>query len=90
MDINENGNFKAVPSDEEKILQDDELFHRSRLVNCGYFMKVILGGTNFLDYLLGHQVHILAQDYVGAILGLVKYQSSWRFDPLMVRCFCFS
>jgi hypothetical protein len=27
--------------------QDDELFHRSRLVNCGYFMKIILGGTRY-------------------------------------------
>jgi len=27
-----------------KKLQDDELFHRSRLVNCAFFMKITLGG----------------------------------------------
>lgn len=48
LDINENGNFKVAPSDEGKTLQDDEIFHRSRLVNCGYFMKIILGGTFYL------------------------------------------
>ncbi|KAF8908079.1 heme peroxidase [Gymnopilus junonius] len=66
LDINENGNYKNPPPEDEKAKQeqDDELFHRSRLVNCGYFMKIILG------------------DYVGAILGLVRDASDWRLDPL--------
>ncbi|KAJ4474426.1 heme peroxidase [Lentinula aciculospora] len=31
--------------------QDDEIFHRSRLVNCGFFMKVILG--DYVGAILG-------------------------------------
>lgn len=68
LDINENGNLSSPPPKDEKLrlAQDDEIFHRARLVNCGYFMHIILG------------------DYVGAILGLVRDQSDWRLDPLMV------
>jgi hypothetical protein len=45
-DINEGKNFKdpAILTDDERETQDDEIFHRSRLVNCGYFMQIILGG----------------------------------------------
>lgn len=32
-------------------MQEDELFQRSRLVNCGYFMKVILG--DYVGAILG-------------------------------------
>lgn len=68
LNINENGNLRSPPPEDEKsrLAQDDEIFHRARLVNCGYFMHIILG------------------DYVGAILGLVRDESDWRLDPLMV------
>lgn len=47
MDINENGTFSfPLPKDEKKRLaQDDEIFNRARLVNCGFFLQIILGGT---------------------------------------------
>ena len=61
LDINENGNFKVVPSAEKKMLQDDEIFHRSRLVNCGYFMKIILGGTSDLSDFLIISNHFLSR-----------------------------
>ncbi|KAJ3806797.1 heme peroxidase, partial [Lentinula lateritia] len=51
----------SAASDEEQIAaaqarialqaQDDEIFHRSRLVNCGFFMKVILG--DYVGAILG-------------------------------------
>lgn len=46
LDINESQRFKdtALLSDNEKETQDAELFHRTRLVNCGYFMHIVLGG----------------------------------------------
>jgi len=31
--------------------QDDEIFHRSRLVNCGLFMQIILG--DYVGAILG-------------------------------------
>ncbi|GLB41098.1 putative animal haem peroxidase [Lyophyllum shimeji] len=44
LNINENGNFAWPPkNDEQRRLQDDEIFHRTRLVNCGFFMNIILG-----------------------------------------------
>lgn len=87
MDINENGNLsQPYPEDAgAKQAQDDEIFQRARLVNCGYFMQIILGGTYngqtiFFIRLTGFDI-----DYVGAILGLVRDGSDWRLDPLMVR-----
>ncbi|TFK37038.1 heme peroxidase [Crucibulum laeve] len=68
LNINERGTF-SNPLEEDwqaRKAQDDEIFERTRLINCGYFMQIILG------------------DYVGAILGLVLDQSTWRLDPLMV------
>ena len=48
MDINENGTFDfPVPKEEKKRLaQDDEIFNRARMVNCGFFLQIILGGTS--------------------------------------------
>ncbi|KAJ7489461.1 heme peroxidase [Mycena latifolia] len=44
LEINEHGTYKSVFKDDaEKRAQDDEIFNRARLVNCGYFMKIILG-----------------------------------------------
>ncbi|KAF4610183.1 hypothetical protein D9613_010597 [Agrocybe pediades] len=53
LDINENSNLhNPVPEDPaERQKQDDEIFHRSRLVNCGYFMQVILG--DYVGAILG-------------------------------------
>ena len=38
-------------TDEQKRLQDDEIFSRSRLVNCGFFMQIILG--DYVGAILG-------------------------------------
>ncbi|KAJ7621147.1 heme peroxidase [Roridomyces roridus] len=44
LEINEGGTYKSkFDSEAEKIIQDDEIFNRARLVNCGYFMQIILG-----------------------------------------------
>lgn len=53
MDINERGNFiNPAPTDKQKLAaQDDEIFHRARLVNCGFFMQVILG--DYVGAILG-------------------------------------
>ncbi|TFK65973.1 heme peroxidase [Pluteus cervinus] len=52
LDINERGNFHPLPPpDEKRIAQDDEIFHRARLVNCGYFMQIILG--DYVGAILG-------------------------------------
>jgi hypothetical protein len=54
LDINEWGTYKInpVPTDKEKCLtQDDEIFHRARLVNCGLFMQIILG--DYVGAILG-------------------------------------
>ncbi|GAA5936650.1 peroxidase/cytochrome P450 family protein [Sporobolomyces koalae] len=43
--INQNKRFKpwAELSDEQRVQQDNELFQTARLVNCGWFLQVILG-----------------------------------------------
>ncbi|KAF8154674.1 heme peroxidase [Crassisporium funariophilum] len=53
LDINENKNLKfPLPTDkDENKIQDDEIFHRARLVNCGYFMHIILG--DYVGAILG-------------------------------------
>ncbi|EMD30619.1 hypothetical protein CERSUDRAFT_145870, partial [Gelatoporia subvermispora B] len=52
-EINENGTYRdpKTQSDAEKAAQDEEIFQRSRLVNSGYFMKVILG--DYVGAILG-------------------------------------
>jgi hypothetical protein len=48
LEINEHGTYKNQFADEAaKLAQDDEIFNRARLVNCGYFMQIILGGACF-------------------------------------------
>ncbi|KAF8880494.1 heme peroxidase [Infundibulicybe gibba] len=51
--INEQGMFKnpALLSTAEYQAQDDEIFHRARLVNCGFFMQIILG--DYVGAILG-------------------------------------
>jgi linoleate 10R-lipoxygenase len=53
LNINENGNFSSPPPEDKKLqlAQDDEIFHRARLVNCGYFMHIILG--DYVGAILG-------------------------------------
>ncbi len=48
--INEFGTYSTSFPDTEagaaqKLEQDEEIFNRARLVNCGYFMQIILGGA---------------------------------------------
>ncbi|TFK24090.1 heme peroxidase [Coprinopsis marcescibilis] len=87
LDINENGKYKKPSELDEKArqVQDDEIFHRTRLVNCGYFMHIILGGEctrHGVRFRLLIRIRSFA-DYVGAILGLVRDCSDWRLDPMM-------
>jgi linoleate 10R-lipoxygenase len=44
LSINEYGSYKNPPPSDEKArrAQDDEIFHRARLVNSGYFAKIVL------------------------------------------------
>ncbi|KII85619.1 hypothetical protein PLICRDRAFT_56845 [Plicaturopsis crispa FD-325 SS-3] len=49
-DINERGNFDT-PGVKDTMAQDDEIFHRSRLVNTGFFMQTILG--DYVGAILG-------------------------------------
>ncbi|KAJ7768506.1 heme peroxidase [Mycena metata] len=52
LEINERGTYKTTfTSDAEKLAQDDEIFNRARLVNCGYFMQIILG--DYVGAILG-------------------------------------
>ena len=53
LDINEWGTYKnPVPTDKEKCLtQDDEIFHRARLVNSALFIQIILG--DYVGAILG-------------------------------------
>nr|GAT58858.1 predicted protein [Mycena chlorophos] len=52
LEINENGKYQTkFASEAEKLAQDDEIFNRARLVNCGYFMQIILG--DYVGAILG-------------------------------------
>jgi len=53
LDINERGNFSNPPPTDEalRMAQDDEIFERARLVNCGLFMHIILG--DYVGAILG-------------------------------------
>ncbi|KXN88689.1 Linoleate 10R-lipoxygenase [Leucoagaricus sp. SymC.cos] len=54
LEINEWGYFKdpsTIDDSEQKKMQDDEIFHRTRLINCGYFMHIILG--DYVGAILG-------------------------------------
>ncbi|KAG6833018.1 hypothetical protein H0H87_012276 [Tephrocybe sp. NHM501043] len=52
LDINENDTYvRSFKTDEERRIQDDEIFHRTRLINCGYFMNIILG--DYVGAILG-------------------------------------
>lgn len=51
--INERNTFRPVTDlgEVERAKQDDELFQRTRLVNCGFFMQIILG--DYVGAILG-------------------------------------
>jgi hypothetical protein len=53
LDINENRKFESpLPTNEsQREKQDNEIFQRARLVNCGYFMNIILG--DYVGAILG-------------------------------------
>lgn len=53
LDINERKSFTNPPPEDKgkRRQQDNELFHRARLVNCGYFMQIILG--DYVGSILG-------------------------------------
>uniref|UniRef100_A0A7G1PUP4 Dioxygenase n=1 Tax=Tricholoma matsutake TaxID=40145 RepID=A0A7G1PUP4_TRIMT len=53
LNINENGTFVfPVPQDEQaRLAQDDEIFNRARMVNCGFFLQIILG--DYVGAILG-------------------------------------
>lgn len=51
LDINENKTYvdptTLAADSPQKMAQDEEIFQRTRLVNCGFFMHIILGGMFF-------------------------------------------
>lgn len=51
--INENHTFLYPPpvDGDTRIAQDDEIFHRARLVNCGFFVQIIL--RDYVGAILG-------------------------------------
>ncbi|KAG6873697.1 hypothetical protein C0995_012159 [Termitomyces sp. Mi166 len=52
LDINENGTYASQPKTVEDLrIQDDEIFQRTRLINCGFFMNIILG--DYVGAILG-------------------------------------
>ncbi|KAF8634068.1 hypothetical protein AX17_004331 [Amanita inopinata Kibby_2008] len=53
LDINEQGNYQNPPPKDAELLQaqDDEIFNRARLVNCGHFVHIILG--DYVGSILG-------------------------------------
>ncbi|KAF8841489.1 heme peroxidase [Paxillus ammoniavirescens] len=51
--LNERGSYASPPPDEKitRFAQDDEIFHRARLVNTAFFMQIIL--TDYVGGILG-------------------------------------
>ena len=51
--INEHGLYRPPSSldDAARLAQDEEIFQRTRLVNCGFFMQIILG--DYVGAILG-------------------------------------
>lgn len=49
--LNENGTFEWPVTEQQRLAQDDEIFQRTRLVNCGFFMNIILG--DYVGAILG-------------------------------------
>lgn len=53
LDLNESGAYTSPPPNEMASLlaQDDEIFHRARLVNTAFFMQIIL--ADYIGAILG-------------------------------------
>ncbi|KAJ7925601.1 heme peroxidase [Mycena leptocephala] len=52
LQVNELGTYRSrVEDDAKRLAQDDEIFNRARLVNCGYFMRIVLG--DYVGAILG-------------------------------------
>ena len=53
LSINESGHYRPISQLDEqtKLSQDDEIFQRARLVNCGFFMQIIL--ADYVGAILG-------------------------------------
>ncbi|KAG6918081.1 hypothetical protein DXG01_016533 [Tephrocybe rancida] len=52
LNIDENGTYSQSPkTDEDRRIQDDDIFDRTRLINCGFFMNIILG--DYVGAILG-------------------------------------
>jgi linoleate 10R-lipoxygenase len=43
LDINEWGTYSNPADEKNRITQDDEIFNRAKLVNCGFFVQIVLG-----------------------------------------------
>jgi linoleate 10R-lipoxygenase len=43
LDINEWGTYSNPAEENRRIAQDDEIFNRAKLVNCGFFIQIVLG-----------------------------------------------
>jgi hypothetical protein len=43
LNINEWGTYSNPADEKRRIAQDDEIFNRAKLVNCGFFVQIVLG-----------------------------------------------
>jgi hypothetical protein len=77
LDINEWGTYSNPADEKRRIAQDDEIFNRAKLVNCGFFVQIVLG--DYVGGILG-----LTRDGNPWRLNLVdvsnKSEISW--DPI--------
>ncbi|KAG6837017.1 hypothetical protein H0H93_016224 [Arthromyces matolae] len=52
LEINENQNYSWPPkTEEDRVIQDEDIFQRTRLINCAFFMNIILG--DYVGAILG-------------------------------------
>jgi hypothetical protein len=58
LQVNELGTYRSrVEDDAKRLAQDDEIFNRARLVNCGYFMRIVLGGMYSVHFIFSTSAH---------------------------------
>ncbi|KAF7324770.1 hypothetical protein MKEN_00518800 [Mycena kentingensis (nom. inval.)] len=68
--INERGTYKTeFANDDERDAQDDEIFNRARLVNCVYFVQIIL--SDYIGAILG----LVRDGYTWRLDPLSQYRS---------------
>jgi hypothetical protein len=66
-------------SDEEKLIQDDQIFNTARLINCGHFAFAVFG-----DYLSSWVLAVCRPclfSFSPRILGLVADLNPWSLNP---------